>query len=585
MSENAAAAPGWPAMSIEDAHKLLTGPGSPLEMTTVEIAGIPTRVYKETPPNLRFVFDKGREWGDREFIVYEDERLTYADHYRAATALGRALMEKYGVKKGDRVALIMRNFPEWSLAFWAATAIGAVIVPINAWGTGPELEYAISDSGSKVVIVDHERLDRLRPHVKNLALEGLIATRTPADELGVAEALEDIVGKPGEYAKLPDDELPDPGLEPEDNATIFYTSGTTGKPKGALGTHRNICNNLLNAAAGQARSFLRRGEMPPAPDPEGPQRVMLLSVPLFHATGCHSILVPNYFSGGKLVIIHKWNPEHALELIDRERVTTFGGVPAMVWQVLESPMFDKFDTSSVEGIGYGGAPSAPDLVKRIKQQFPKVHPSNGYGLTETSSITTQNLAEDYVAKPDSAGPCVPTCDLRVVDENGKDVPAGQVGELWIKGPNIVKGYWNKPEATEKSFENGWFKSGDLVRMDEEGFVYILDRAKDMLIRGGENIYCVEVEDALYAHPAVMDAAVVAIPHKVLGEEVGAVVQVAPGKQVTEDELREHVGKLLAAFKVPKKIELRHDPLPRNPNGKILKTELREDMKKYAEGAA
>ena len=583
MAENASK---WPAMTIEEAHALLTAPGTPFEMETVEIRGVPIRTYKRTPPSLRAIFDAGRAHGQKEFSVYEGERLSYENHYRAATAFGRVLKDKYGVKKGDRVALVMRNFPEWSIVFWAIAAIGGIVVPLNAWGTGPELEYGVTDSGSRVVIVDHERLDRIRPHLKALKLDGLVAVRTPEAQLDGAESFETLVGEPRDYAGLPADALPDPGLHPEDDATIFYTSGTTGKPKGALGTQRNICTNLMNALLGGARSFLRRGEMPPAPDPNAPQRVTLLSVPLFHATGCHSLLVGTYASGARLVIIHKWNPEQALELIEREKVTSFGGVPAMVWQVLESADFATRDTSSVEAIGYGGAPSAPDLVERIRKQFPKCQPSNGYGLTETSAITTQNLAEDYVAKPDSAGVAAPVCDIKVVDEKGNELPRGQVGELWIRGPNVVKGYWNKPEATAAAITEGaWFHSGDLVRMDDEGFVYILDRAKDMLIRGGENIYCVEVEDALYAHPAVMDAAVVAIPHKVLGEEVGAIVQIAPGKTVSEEELKAHVGKLLAAFKVPVKIELRHEPLPRNPNGKILKTVLRDDMKKYSKDAA
>lgn len=576
----------WPVVSVAEANRMLTAPGMPFEMETVTIRGIPERVYKNAPPHLGAIFEAGRAWGQRDFIVYEGERLNFENHYRAAVTFGRVLANKYGVKKGDRVTIAMRNFPEWSIAFWAAAALGAIVVPLNAWGTGAELEYGISDSGSKVVITDGERLERLQPHLKDLKISGLVAVRATRGQLGSAEAFEDLVGKPEDYAKLSDEPLPDPGLMPEDDATIFYTSGTTGKPKGALGTQRNMMTNLISTGYATARSMLRRGEALPAPDPDAPQRSMLLSVPLFHATGCHSILVPIYAGGAKLVMMHKWNPERALELIEQEHLQSFGGVPAMVWQVLESPEFARHDTSSVESIGYGGAPSAPDLVARIKQQFPKVQPGNGYGLTETSSITTQNSAEDYVNRPESAGPCVPVVDLKVVDETGKEVPAGHVGELWIKGPNVVKGYWNKPEATAAALTDGWLHSGDLVRIDEEGFVFILDRAKDMLIRGGENIYCVEVEGALYAHPAVMDAAVVGIPHKVLGEEVGAVVQIAPGKNVTEEELKAHVRKLLAGFKVPIKIELRHEPLPRNANGKILKTELRDDMKKFAgQGAA
>ena len=574
----------WPVMSIAEANAKLTAPGMPFEMEDVMVRGIKLRAYKNAPPNLRAVFEAGRAWGTRDFLVYEGERLNFEDHYRAVVTLGRELANKYGVKKGDRVTIAMRNYPEWSIAFWAAAALGAIVVPLNAWGTGPELEYGILDSGTKVVIVDGERLDRLKPHMKDLkasGVTGVIVARPGGVPLDDAVDMETIIGKPGTYANLSDEPLPDPHLDPEDDATIFYTSGTTGKPKGALGTQRNMLTNLISTGYATARAMLRRGEPIPAPDPNAPQRSMLISVPFFHATGCHSILVPIYAGGGKLVIMHKWNPERALQLIEEERIQAFGGVPAMAWQVLESPDFAKYDTSSVEGISYGGAPSAPDLVQRIKQQFPKVQPGNGYGLTETSSITTQNTAEDYQNRPESAGPCVPVCDMKVVDETGKELPPGSIGELWIKGPNVVKGYWNKPEATEASFSDGWLHSGDLVRIDEEGFVFILDRAKDMLIRGGENIYCVEVEGALYSHPAVMDAAVVAIPHKVLGEEVGAVVQLAPGKTVSEEELKAHVAKLLANFKVPIKIEMRNEPLPRNANGKILKGELREDMKKYA----
>ncbi len=382
--------------------------------------------------------------------------------------------------------------------------------------------------------------------------------------------------------------LPTVELDPEDDATIFYTSGTTGRPKGALGTQRNICTNLMSlvfcAARGAARSDAPPAAMPGAGVQTGQnavqnavQNAYLLSVPFFHATGCHSVLVANLAFGGKIVIMYRWDAGRALELIERERITTFGGVPAMVWQVLDHPDFDKRDLSSVKSIGYGGAPAAPELVRRIEAMFPGRTPSNGYGLTETSSVTTMNSGSDYLLKPESVGVPVPVCDVKVVDADGEALGGGDVGELWIKGPNVVKGYFNKPEATEASFTDGWLHSGDVARLDDEGFVFIVDRAKDMVIRGGENVYCVEVEAALFEHPAVSDAAVIGIPHTVLGEEVGAVVQLAPGKSASEDELKRHVAERLAAFKVPVRIWFRDEPLPRNPAGKILKRDLREEL--------
>lgn len=567
--------PAFPAMTNQDAHALLNTAGSPFEIETVNIRGIDTRTYKAAPKNLREVFDADTGFDERTFLVYEGERLTYREHRLAVLKLARELQTRWGVGKGDRVALVMRNYPEWSITFWATVIIGAVIVPLNAWGTGPELEYGILDSGSKVVVVDAERLNRITPHLEALGLKGLIGVRTPPETIGSADHFESVVGPAGAYASLALSDYDRVEIEPEDDVTIFYTSGTTGQPKGALGTHRNILTNLMSTGFVRVRAQLRRGEMPEPPDPDAPQKGSLVSVPLFHATGCHSILVPSFASGAKLVLMHKWQPERALELIESEKLNSFGGVPAMVWQVLESPRFGEHDLSSVEAIGYGGAPSAPELVERIQQEFPDVASSNGYGLTETSSITTSNLAEDYQNRPESAGVPVAVCDVKVVDDQGKDVAPGEVGELWIKGPNVVKGYWNKPEATAETFTDGWLHSGDLVRIDEEGFVFILDRAKDMLIRGGENIYCVEVEDALYAHPAIMDAAVVGIPHKILGEEVGAVVQIAPGQEVSDAQLKGFVAERLAAFKVPIRIDMQSEPLPRNANGKILKKDLRE----------
>jgi long-chain acyl-CoA synthetase len=474
----------------------------------------------------------------------------------------------------------MRNFPEWSLAFWAAAAAGAVVVPLNAWWTAPELEYGLADSGTRVLFADAERAERLRPHYDALDLAGVVVARAD-DVQGDEEDFGDVV------AGAPDlDALPAVDLEPEDDATIFYTSGTTGKPKGALGTHRNICTNLMSLAFVAARGGAQAGRRRDAADDgdderprrgEATQDASLISVPFFHATGCHSTLVASTATGRKLVIMYKWDPERALELIERERVTTFGGVPAMVWQVLESPSFEKRDTSSVKAIGYGGAPAPPELVRRIEEMFPGRTPSNGYGLTETSSVATMNTGREYIGKPESVGPAVPVCDVKVVDDEGDPLPTGEVGELWIKGPNVVKGYWNKPDATATTFTDGWLHTGDVARLDDDGFVFIVDRAKDMVIRGGENVYCAEVEAALFEHPAVTDAAVIGVPHHVLGEEVGAVVQLRAGADATVEELQRHVAERLAGFKVPAHIWLRHDELPRNPAGKVLKRELRDEV--------
>lgn len=557
-------------MSLAEAAASLTAPGQLFEMEEVDIAGVPTRVWKNAPPTLRDVLERSREHGEAGFLVYEDERMTFEEHYAAAAVMARQLGDRFGVAKGDRVAIAMRNFPEWAIAFWAAAAAGAVVVPLNAWWTGPELAYALADSGAKILFADQERVARLDPHFGELpALTNVIVARSQLDSRHLH--FRDVLGDVPAPSKA---DLPDVAIEPDDDATIFYTSGTTGQPKGAVGTHRNICTNQLSLSFVNARNRLRSNT---AEKPAKTQNAYLLSVPFFHATGCHSVLVANTLYGGKLVIMHKWDPGRALELIERERVTTFGGVPAMVMQVLDHPDFAERDLSSVRSVGYGGAPAPPDLVRRIKEHFPGGSPSNGYGLTETSSITTMNAGDDYVRKPDSVGPPVPVVDVKIVDEDGNEVAPGEVGELWIKGPNVVRGYWNKPEATAAAFVDGWLRSGDVARIDEEGFVYIVDRAKDMVIRGGENVYCVEVEAALHEHPGVADAAVIGIPHDVLGEEVGAVVQTRPGHDVTEDELRSFVGERLAAFKVPVRVWFRIDPLPRNPAGKIMKRDLRDEL--------
>ncbi len=569
--------PAWPAMSIDQAHAMLTAPGSPFEMEELDIRGVRTRVWKNAPPSLRDVLLLAKTHGEKVFLVYEDERVTYDAFYRAAAAFAHELQAQ-GVRKGDRVAIIMRNLPEWPVVFHAIEALGAIATPLNAWWTGPELEYGLVDSGSKMAIMDAGSFRRISEHLHNCPELKRVYVSREADEVSHPSVikLESVIGAPAAYADLPDRELPAAEVTPDDDATIFYTSGTTGKPKGAVGTNRNINSNIMAAGCVGARAFLRRGEMPPAPDPTAPQRSTLLSVPFFHATGCFAILNPTIYGGGKIVMMYKWDPVRAFELIERERVTMAGGVPTIAWQLIEHPLRQNYDLSSLEAVSYGGAPSAPELVRKIVETFPKSAPGNGWGMTETSATATTHGAEDYQNRPDSCGPAVPVTDLKVMTVEGdRELAIGEVGELWCKGPQVVKGYWNKPEATAQTFVDGWVKTGDLARLDSEGFCYMIDRAKDMLIRGGENIYCIEVENVLYDHPAVMDAALVGIPHKTLGEEPAAVVTLKPGTEATEAELRAFVAERLAAFKVPVKVVFWHETLPRNANGKIMKNELKK----------
>jgi long-chain acyl-CoA synthetase len=564
-------------MSVAQAHALLTAPGARFEMDEVMIRGVKTRVWKNLPPTLREVLQIGRMYGDRDFLVYEDDRATYESFYRAAVAVADEL-QKHGVKKGTRVAIIMRNLPEWAAAFYGAAILGAIVTPLNAWWTGPELEYGLVDSGTEVAFVDAERLERIAEHFVNCPdLKRVYVSRYP-DEIPhpIVTRLEDVIGTVNDWGKLPDRPLPDVAIAPDDDATILYTSGTTGRPKGALGTHRNMNSNIFATGSSVARNFLRRGEEVPVVDPmTAPQRSSLLSVPFFHATGCFAVLNPTIVAGAKIVLMRKWEPELAMQLIEREQVNQAGGVPTIAWQLIEHPAREKYDLSSLESVSYGGAPSAPELVRKIVETFPKSLPGNGWGMTETSATCTTHSAEDYEHRPDSCGPAVPVCDLKIVGANGDILPPGDVGELWARGPNIVKGYWNKPDATAQTFVDGWVKTGDIARVDEEGFCFIIDRAKDMLIRGGENIYCIEVENALYEHPAVMDAALIGKPHHTLGEEPVAVVHLTPGMHASEDELRAFVAGKLASFKVPVKVIFWAETLPRNPQGKILKTELKK----------
>ncbi len=558
------------SLSYAEAVAAVTAPGERFETTTVDIRGIPTTVFRNAPGSLRDIFDLARGYGDTPFLVYEDERWSFTETMRHVDALGALLVEEYGVGPGDRVAIGMRNYPEWVVSFAAITSVGAISVSLNAWWTEDELAWALEDCGAKVLVADRERVERTQAAAAKLGIT-VLGVRLGEDAPEGVDRWEDALplGRP----------LPAVEIAPDDDATILYTSGTTGRPKGAVSTHRAVVQALLGYACRAAVDRLRR---PPEAEDAAPgsgRAVFILIVPLFHVTGSVPVMLSCFATGLKLVIMYRWEPERALELIERERVTNFVGVPTQSWDLLQSPRFAEFDTSSLVAVGGGGAPAPPELVRRVESSFAKASPNIGYGMTETNAYGPQNGGADYLSHPTSTGRATPILEIDVRDELGRPLPVGEPGEIWFKGPNLIRGYWNRPDATAETIVDGWLRTGDIGRLDEEGFVYVEDRAKDMVLRGGENVYSAEVESAIYEHPAVHEAAVFGVPHERLGEEVAAVVVALPGATLTAEELQAHVGQRLAPFKVPSRIAVwtADHPLPRNPAGKVLKRDLRDDF--------
>jgi long-chain acyl-CoA synthetase len=560
-----------------------TAPGAEFEVVEQMVKGIPMRVYTGGPQTLREVLLDSASFGDRTFLVYGTEHRTFAEHLRLAAGLARCLTGAYGLHKGDRIAVSMRNYPEWAPVFFAAQAVGLVVVPLNAWWTADELRYALADSGARFVVADAQRSALIAPHLPELGGIPLIEVRGGGGPAPGVRRWADLVA-----ALDPDATMPDADVHPDDDATILYTSGTTGRPKGAIGTHRNHCTNVRNTLLGAyVGAAIANGGEPPPPDPNAPQQGALCTFPLFHIAGITSICYSAHV-GAKLATQYRWDRVEALELIERERLTGTSGVPTVMRQLVEDASTAPQRVATLAGISMGGTPVPPDLIGRIDAGFASlVAPANGYGLTETTSAVVSNSGADYVTHPDSVGRCVPGADVRVVDPaSGEVVPEGEVGELWFRGPNIVRGYWNNPEATAAAFTDGWFHTGDLGRV-RDGWVYVVDRIKDVVIRGGENIYCAEVEAALFEHPGVADVAIVGVPHESLGEEAVAVVHLLPGTAAGPDVaegLRRHVAERLASFKVPAHVVFRDEPLPRTPSGKVLKRDLRGPIAAEVRGA-
>ena len=550
----------------------LTAPGAPFGWSVREVNGVPVRVYDNAMPDMRAVWAMTAQHGDRDYLVYGDERYSYAEAHARVRALAHHLRTEHGVGPGTRVAVSMRNYPEWVLAHWAIITTGAAVVGMNAWWTRAEMEFGLNDSQPVALIVDGERLERLGPDHGEVPL---IVTRHDG-ELPANALHWDSVADPSTSP----DALPEVDIDPDDDALIFYTSGTTGFPKGAQLTHRAVVHNLMNMIflttcgdAARARRTVRSGGGGPAP--AAPAVTALLPVPLFHVTGCNCVLHTVTIAGGCLVLMYRWDAAEALRLIEREKVTVFTGVPTMSRELLQHPDWDRTDTSSLLSMGGGGAAIPTDLVHRIDDRLSAGRPGVGYGLTETAGIATAISNEFYVANPSSVGPLVPCMEARVVDENGLTLDPGQRGELLLRGPNVTKGYLNQPDATAEAIVDGWFRTGDVAEIDADGWIYIRDRIKDMVIRGGENIHCSEVEETIYELDEVAEAAVFGVLDERLGEEVGAAVVLVPGAELSEADLAAHLEGRLARFKHPRYVWFLDEPLPRNANGKFLKRELRE----------
>lgn len=551
----------WQALTSKDAR---------FEVKEIEVRGSNMRVYANAPPSLREVWLASAAHADNDYLIFGDERWTYAQAHRDVASIANWLASQ-GLEQGDRVAIAMRNYPEWLLCYWACVSQGYPVVGMNAWWVEDEMAYALKDSTPAILICDAERLARftnIRDQFSDLQV------------VGVRLAQADTTLTPFQTLVSTGGDLPEANVDPDEDACIFYTSGTTGKPKGAQLTHRGCAHNLMNLAfAGTvvAQTTAARTGIAP-PDPAGvPPSCSLVTTPLFHVTANNCLAHGATLGGGKLVHMYKWDALEALKLIEKEKVTGLTGVPLMSRELISHPDFGKYDTSSLTSVGGGGAQLQPDLVGKIDNAVKNARPGTGYGMTETCGIITSISGDFFIDKPESCGPAMPTFEVRTIDSEGRDTPKGIAGEMLVRGAPVIKGYLNQIDTTAESITDGWLHTGDVAYLDEHDFIFIVDRVKDLVLRGGENIYCSEVETVLFEMEQIAECSVFGVSDDRLGEEVGVSIYVKTDTSLSAAEIRQYCSGRLAKHKIPRYIWLSAAPLPRNANDKFLKRELKDTL--------
>jgi len=529
----------------------LFGPGGPFTLAQETVLGERMTVFANRPSSLRAYVEQSVTFGEAEYLVFGDRRITFAEHVRAVASVAKVFHERYGIGKGDRVAILAANCPEWIVAFWATVSLGAIAVAINGWWMGAEIRYALEDSEPKLLVADRKRLARLAGQDPGMPV---IEIESEFDAL---------------WRHDPSAPLPTVPIAEDDPATILYTSGTTGRSKGAVQSHRNVIACIMVTLCNGMRTMMLE---PPSGPPLPP--CQFVTSPLFHVSGLYTSAILYLAAGIRSIwSVGRFDPVEAMRIIEREKVTAWGVMATLVWRMINHPEFGKYDLSSLRTLGHGGGPTPPELLRRMQQDLPGALPAIGYGLTESSALATIINGADWVAHPASVGRALPTVELEIRDPQGRVLPEGEEGEICIRSPLVMLEYWRRPDATAETIVAGrWLRSGDIGCM-EDGRLYLASRRRDLIIRGGENVYPVEIENRLVEHPNVQEAAVIPVPHPELGQEVKAVVVPRSGGTLDATALATFVGETLARFKVPSHWEFRRTPLPRNATGKVLKQVL------------